>query len=202
MKPARIARSVTLVLALIVLLCFFGCAKGKRVDVDSEGELRAGVTTTSSLDVRTASRLMAESLLKKMSDIHKGPNPPSIAVLKIKNETSSYLDTGILTDKIRQELIRRAGDKIVFLDRDSLAAVAKEREAKRKGAIGSTGEKVLLGAGYFLTGAVRSIDKQAGSKRFTYTFMEVRLTDAESSQIKWEETYEFKKEGKTGFYDR
>jgi PBP1b-binding outer membrane lipoprotein LpoB len=170
--------------------------------VDSEPELKKGVTTLSSADVRTASEQMAKSLLGKMAEIHKGEGVPTVAVLRLKNNTKDYIDTEILTDQIRQILMKESGGKIAFLDRASLEAIAREREAKRKGALGSTGEKVLLGANYFLTGALRSLDKVAGSRRWTYTYVDVRLTDAESSQILWEESYEVKKEGRSGFYDR
>lgn len=189
------------VLAGLVLLVS-ACARGKRVPVTSEPELRAGSTTLSSLDIITASKSMADGLQKKMAEIYKGSSVPTIAILKVRNETRDYIDTDILTGQMRQQLMQNAGGKIAFLDRQALEAITKEREAKRKGAIGSTGEKVLLGADYFLTGALRSIDKVSGSKRFTYTYLEVHLTDAESSQIVWQESYEVKKEGRSAFYDR
>lgn len=192
--------SFTMLAALTIT--WTGCAKGRRVDVNSEPELKEGVTTLSSYDIRTAAKHFTDSMLKAMPAIHKGSGVPTIAVLPLENATSSYLDTKILTDQMRQDMMKFAGNKIAFVDRESLDAIVQERKAKRAGVLGSSGNKVLLGTDYFLAGAVRNIDKQVGSDRFTYSQISVRLLDAESRQILWEERYEVKKEGRSGFYDR
>jgi len=60
----------------------------------------------------------------------------------------------------------------------------------------------VLGADYFLTGSIRSVDKGSGRVRSTATFCRFRLTDAETMQIMWEDSYQVKKIGKQGVWDR
>ena len=79
---------------------------------------------------------------------------------------------------------------------------ALAREMKRRGEVSTAGQKMLLGADFFLTGTLSSIDKMMNGKRSTFTSYSFRLTDAESSAIIWEDEYDVKKVGKSGMYDR
>jgi len=90
---------------------------------------------------------------------------------------------------------------LVFLDRELSAQIFEERQMKQQGMYGGQPQGMVSGADYFLTGKLSSIDKVSGSKRSTYTRYAFRLTNANTSDIIWEDDYETKKVGSAGVYD-
>jgi uncharacterized protein (TIGR02722 family) len=184
---------------LLIGLAFVGCvAETSRVDVATD---EAGDTETSSKDLLAVAQNMARSLVQ-LPQISNAATPPRIAFADVKNETSEIINKNLFIEKMRTLLLKNAGGRMVFLDREISEQISKERQMKRSGEVGSSGSKVRSGADYFLTGKLSSIDKQLGGKRSTYTRYAFRLTDAESTDILWEDEYEVKKVGSAGLYDR
>jgi PBP1b-binding outer membrane lipoprotein LpoB len=185
--------------ALICLALFAGgCAYQGRVAVDSEDPFIS--TTTDSKDIETIVQEMARSIVT-VPQIANAQQPPTIAFASMVNKGPVPLDTEMLLEDIRTLLINNAGNKMVFLNRAKAEEVYRERESKRAGEITASTKKAVLGADYFLTGTIRSLDKTDGSMRSTYIVYNFNLTDAESMQIVWENSYKTKKVGKKGLYD-
>jgi penicillin-binding protein activator len=185
----------------VFLACWMamGCAGStNRVHVDETGGVED--TGIDSQDLRTIVQRMARSIIQ-INAIATADSPPRIAFLDIKNSSNDILDTGMFLRKIRTLLLKHSQGRIRFIDRARVREIIKEREAKRAGLISSAGSKNLAGADYFLTGNISSIDKAAGDLRSTYTLVSFRLTDAETSDIIWEDEYEMKKVGKRAFWD-
>ena len=186
----------------IVLVAAIGCGvRTVRVDPDQEPETKWGYTGTSSQDLRSATRKMAEAILQ-IPDIMSAQTPPTIAFHPVKNNTSEYVNTGAFLDEIRGVLIETAAGKMRFLDRAIQDKILEERGLKREGVVGSSGEKTLLGVDYFLTGQIDSIDTAGKGRRSTYMRYSFRLTDAESSAIIWQRRYEVKKAALSPIWDR
>ncbi len=180
-------------------LALAGCVAGtSRVDVATD---EAGDTETSSKDLVTVAQNMARSLVQ-LPQISSARTPPRIAFADVKNETNEIINKNLFIEKMRTLLLKNAGGRMVFLDREISEQITREREDKRRGELGSSGSKVRSGADFFLTGKLSSIDKQMKGKRSTYTRYAFRLTDAESTDILWEDEYEVKKVGSAGLYDR
>ena len=55
-----------------------------------------------------------------------------------------------------------------------------------------------LGTQYFLKGTLQSISKQSGKAESDYILASFRITDAETSQLIWEDSAEWKKVGGHG----
>jgi penicillin-binding protein activator len=191
----RLTHTWMIVLGLAVAGCV---AETNRVDIATD---EGGDTETSSKDLVTVAQNMSRSLVQ-LPQITNAKTPPRIAFADVKNETNEIINKNMFVEKMRTLLLKNAGGRMVFLDREISEQIMKERGAKRAGMIGSSGSKILSGADYFLTGKLSSIDKQSGGKRSTYTRYAFRLTDAESSDILWEDEYEVKKVGSAGWYDR
>lgn len=188
------------ILSLVFAAFLFGCvAKSNRVDVASDEPFSD--TETSSKDLVVVSEQMVRSLLQ-LPQVNNAKTPPRIAFSDVKNETNEIINKNLFIEKMRTQLLKNAAGKMVFLDREISADIEKERAGKRSGDVTSSGSKAKSGADYFLTGKLSSIDKQAGGQRSTYTRYSFRLTDAESTDILWEDEYEVKKVGKAGLYDR
>jgi len=189
-----------LFLVCTVLLFFPGCATApvshsQVIMPDDDDGL--GGTGIDSEDVRTASRKMAISILE-VPEIMKAQGVPRIALLPVKNSTRFIINKDILTQKIRIELNKNAAGKVRFLARDRMDDILKERQGKREGLTTSTKEADLLGVDFFLTGELTGISKGADGRRSDYVLMSFQLIDSETSDIIWEDSYEFKKVGTAG----
>lgn len=187
-------------IGVLLLSLFFGCvAKSNRIDVATDEPFSD--TETSSKDLVVVSEQMVRSLLQ-LPQISKSNTPPRIAFSDVKNETNEVINKNLFIEKMRTLLLKNAAGKMVFLDREISADIENERTNKRSGNVSSGQSKMKSGADFFLTGKLSSIDKQSGGSRSTYTRYAFRLTDAESTDILWEDEYEVKKVGKAGLYDR
>ncbi len=178
-----------------------GCAApmSQRMDVDSPSPL--GDTTTDSQDLRTIAQRMARGIVT-VNQVARADAPPRIAFLDVNNRTNQIIDKEIFLNSIRTLLIQHADGKVIFLDRARINQIMAERELKRKGVVGASERKILSGVDFFLTGELNAIDKVEGASRLTYTRYSFRLTDAESSDIIWEDAYEVKKLGRRGVFDQ
>jgi len=189
----------TLILFALSMLFSACVASTNRVDVATDDPFSD--TETTSKDLVAVAQNMARSLIQ-VPQISTAKAPPRIAFADVKNETSEIINKNLFIEKMRTLLLKNAAGRMVFLDRELSEQIAKERQMKRSGQVGSSGSKIVSGADFFLTGKLSSIDKVAGGKRSTYTRYVFRLTDAESTDIIWEDEYEVKKVGEAGTYDR
>jgi PBP1b-binding outer membrane lipoprotein LpoB len=144
---------------------------------------------------------MARSLIT-IPQISRAETAPRVAFLDVRNRTNQIIDKEIFLNSIRTLLIQNTQGRVVFLDRTRINEVIAERELKRRGVVGASDRKILSGVDFFLTGELNAIDKVEGAARSTYTRYSFRLTDAESSDIIWEDVYEVKKVGRRGTFDQ
>ncbi len=191
-------------LQLVSIACLatlISCSAGKtnRVAIDTDEPFSD--VETSSKDLGDIAQKMSASLLQ-LAQIGQANAPVRIAFSDVKNETNEIINKNLFIEKMRTLLLKNARGKMIFLDREISSDIAKEREQKRSGEVSSSSSKIKSGADYFLTGKLSSIDKVAGNKRSNYTRYSFRLTDAESTDILWEDDYEVKKVGEAGLYDR
>jgi len=194
-----VRRAMTFGISLLAL-ALVGCvASTQRVDVATDEPFSD--TETSSKDLETVAQQMARAMIL-LPQIQNSAKPPRIAFADVKNETNEIINKNMFIEKMRTLLLKNAGGKVIFLDRELSAQISNERGAKRSGQVTAGELKSVHGADFFLTGKLSSIDKQSGGKRSTFTRYAFRLTDAESTGILWEDEYEVKKIGKAGLYDR
>ena len=199
MRSRPLPRIVIVALSLLTMLACASQRGPRRIHVDQDS--MAEDTGVSSQDLRTVTQRMARSLIT-VHPIAMAPKPPRIAFIEMRNNTSEILDTNMFLGKIRSQLIKHGQGRLRFLDRASVKAIIKEREAKRAGLVTSGKRAGLGGADFFLTGNISGIDKSAGAHRATYTRFSFRLTDAETSDIIWEDEYEMKKVATRDYWDQ
>ena len=188
---------LTAVLALaLAATAAAGCTGHQMRRVNPSRDDNVGGTMIDSSDVivstdRAAAEL-AEALLKSPE------NNVVVAPATIKNESPQPFNTGMLTDRMIDDLVRACGARVRFLAREQIDEVVKERDAKRQGVYSATEQKALLGAHYLLTGRITSLSKRADGDRADYFVLAFRLVDAEDSHVAWTNNYEFKKVGDAG----
>lgn len=186
---------LTAVLALAFAAASAGCGHSmERVNPSADDDV--GGTLIDSADViaatdKAASELADALLQSKESDLIVAPTT-------IKNESVQPFNTGMLTDRMIDTLVRKCGARVRFLAREHVDEVVKERDAKRSGVYAPTEQKALLGAQCLMTGRITSLSKRADGDRADYFVLAFRLVDAEDSHVMWTNNYEFKKVGDSG----
>ncbi len=126
--------------------------------------------------------------------------PPRIIIDNeyFRNESSSIINTNLLTDRLRVELNRAANGRMVFVGRHFADMVEKERELKRDGAVdGGTIRRTQATAGgdYRLGGRIASLDAmdRNSQTRSRYHQVTFEMIDLELGTIVWSGSYEMKK---------
>jgi len=186
---------------MVTSAVMIGCTgETKRMDPDqmSDAELGTGIT---SQDFRSIAGRMARSLVT-LPQIQSATAPPKVAFASVVNNSNDYIDGDAFLRKMRTELIKNAEGRIMFLDRALIDQIDRENRDKARGKRTASGEQTPLGADFFLTGVIDSIDRVAGRGRTTYLRLSFRLSDAGSSAVVWEDEYEIKKHATTGIMYR
>lgn len=189
-----------------LLLCLGGVAlaggcsgQTARMDVDSEDDAMQGAI--GSKDFRAVCFEMAQSVVR-LPQIQNASSPPTIAFFEMVNNSDELVNAEDILYKIRTELIKNSAGKMVFLDRDAIEKIKAERRDKERGKVTASSDKALYGADFFMSGRIEGIRRTRGRRETEYIRIAVRLTDAQTSGIVWENDYEFKKLFIAGAYDR
>jgi hypothetical protein len=115
------------------------------------------------------------------------------------NDSSNRINKNVITDRLRVELNRAAGGRIVFVARHYGNMVAREREMKREGAVDAgtiRATRAQAGADFRLGGRISSLDAQSTRTGTVSRFHQItfELVDLEQGSIPWSGIYEFRKE--------
>jgi len=187
-------------LLLLVVGLIAGCTSStRRVEVGKE--LVTDPTSISVQDFETIAQKMTRSMIS-LPQIQKAGEPPTIAFLSVEHRSNDYIDKKAFLEKMRTLLIRHSGGKMVFLDRHHLEALNAEKDAKESGELTASRESQMLGADFFLTGLISSINSAGGSEKTIFRRYAFRLTDASNSAIIWEDDYEVQIYHKRGWIYR
>ncbi|MFN3408450.1 MAG: penicillin-binding protein activator LpoB [Limisphaerales bacterium] len=196
---------IKLVLPLVTVALFAsGCASGvknpsgvpvTRMNADEQGFV-AG-TGVESQDLVAVTDKMARSILA-LPQIANAATPPYIVLEPVNNNTRFPINKDIFNTRIRTELNRKSQGKVIFLDRERMAALERERNLKRAGEVTASADPNLQefrGADYFLTGELQGLSTRTRAGTSDYILYAFRLTDVRTSAIVWEDAAEIKKQG-------
>ena len=156
-----------------------------------------GGTGVESQDLVTVSDKMARGIMG-IPQIVNAATPPIIVLDPVNNETRFPINKDIFLSRIRGELVKKSGGKVTFLARERMAALEKERNLKREGAVTSASDPKLQefkGADYFLTGELKGLSTRTSKGTSDYILYDFHLIDARTSAIVWEDNAEIKKQG-------
>lgn len=114
------------------------------------------------------------------------------------NESSSRINKNLLTDRLRIQLNEKAGDKLVFVGREYISMIEKERALKRSGTTDAGTIRTThatAGADFRLTGRISSLDSVNSNTQLTSRYHQIifELYDLELGTVAWNGIYEFKK---------
>ena len=166
-----------------------------RMNADEQGFV-AG-TGVESQDLVAVTDKMSRSIMG-IPQIANATTPPIIVLDPVENKTRFPINKDIFLTRIRSELNKKSGGKVTFLARERMAALEKERNLKREGAVTATSDPVkqeFKGADYFLTGSLEGLSTRTTAGTSDYILYAFQLIDARTSAIVWEDNAEIKKQG-------
>jgi PBP1b-binding outer membrane lipoprotein LpoB len=197
--------AIKLLLPLTAAAFVAGCASSgvknpsgvpvTRMNADEQGFV-AG-TGVESQDLVAVSDKMSRGILS-IPQIANATTPPIIVLDPVENKTRFPINKDIFLTRIRSELNKKSMGKVTFLARDRMAALEKERNLKREGAVTASsdpGKQEFLGANYFLTGSLEGLSTRTKAGTSDYILYAFQLIDARTSAIIWEDNAEIKKQG-------
>jgi penicillin-binding protein activator len=196
---------IKLTLALTITALVVGCASRgvknpsgvpvTQMRADEQGFV-AG-TGIESQDLVAVTDKMARSILG-IPQIAHAATPPIIVLDPVDNQTRFPINKDMFLTRIRAELNTKSAGKVTFLARDRMAALERERNLKREGAITAGSDpnvQEFLGANYFLTGTLQGLSTRTRAGTSDYILYAFQLIDARTSAIIWEDVAEIKKQG-------
>lgn len=194
-----------LFISLTSIVLVAGCASSGVKNPSGTGvtQLKAdeqgfvGGTGVESQDLVAVTDKMARSVLG-IPQIASAATPPVVVLDPVVNETRFPINKDIFLTRIRSELNSKCRGKVTFLARDRMAALEKERNLKREGAITASSDPNLQefkGADYFLTGSLQGLSTRTSKGTSDYILYAFQLIDARTSAIVWEDNAEIKKQG-------
>lgn len=154
-------------------------------------------TGVESQDLVAVTDKMARSILE-IPQIGAAPTPPTVVLEPVENQTRFPINKDIFLTRIRAQLNSKARGKVVFLARNQMAALEKERNLKREGQVTSSADasvQEFKGADYFLTGTLQGMSTRTTAGTSDYILYDFHLVDARTSAILWEDSAEIKKQG-------
>lgn len=178
--------------AAMVLTATPGLAKKKdghaAVDLDPSGRGLVTGTGFESRDLIGMADRLVRDLLQR-PDIVGTATPPRIIVdsSRLINKSSQRLDTDMISDQLRAQLMRAAQGRMRFLSREAMEDVMAERELKRAGTVDVATRglaKAVAGSDFKLTGRITSLDARNNNTGMMQRSMQVifELIDLETSE--------------------
>lgn len=154
-------------------------------------------TGVESQDLVAVTDKMARSILTT-PQIISAQGTPRVVLDPVVNNTRFPINKDIFLARIRAELNTKARGKVVFLARDRMAALERERQMKQTGQVTSTSDPTKVefkGADFFLTGTLSGLTTRTSAGTSDYILYAFQLIDARTSDIIWEDSAEIKKQG-------
>jgi PBP1b-binding outer membrane lipoprotein LpoB len=154
-------------------------------------------TGVESQDLVAVTDKMSRSILST-PQITAAQGVPRIVLDPVVNETRFPINKDIFLTRIRVQLNSKAQGKVLFLARDRMAALEKERQMKQTGQVTSSSDphvQEFKGADFFLTGKLEGMTTRTRAGTSDYILYSFQLIDARTSDIIWEDSAEIKKQG-------
>lgn len=126
---------------------------------------------------------------------HNG-NRPVVFVGTVRNETSDYVDTKLVTKRFEEELIN-SGRVRVVADRDQRGEIRDERQQGQAWNMPETVKKqaMELGADFILLGRVGEVKQESNDRRTIVQYYQINLEliDIQSNEKVWIGSKDIKK---------
>jgi PBP1b-binding outer membrane lipoprotein LpoB len=154
-------------------------------------------TGVESQDLVAVTDKMSRSILTT-PQIVNAKGVPRVVLDPVNNETRFPINKDIFLSRIRAYLNSNARGKVIFLARDRMATLERERQMKQSGQVTASSDPNVVefkGADFFLTGKLSGLTTRTHAGTSDYILYTFQLIDARTSDIVWEDSAEIKKQG-------
>ncbi len=154
-------------------------------------------TGVESTDIVAATDKMAREILN-IPEIANAQGKPYVITEPVINNTRFALNKEIFLTRIRQQLNEKARGKMIFLARDRIALLEKERQLKQSGQVTTSSDpnvQEFRGADYLLTGKLEGQSTRTSQGISDYILYTFQLINMRTSEIVYDGAYEIKKQG-------
>ncbi|HTM46609.1 MAG TPA: penicillin-binding protein activator LpoB [Polyangiaceae bacterium] len=188
----RLTHAVFCSLIFAVLGGAVACGGPKAVRGDEVAGLDDQALSTG-LDRKDLQKMLQQNMdvLEKSAVVGRWQteNRPSLAVMRIKNETSEHIDSALqsLLSDIETIMVNAGHVRVISQeDQPQLMAELRQQQSDSfdQAQIAQWGKQV--GARYFITGKVYSVDERGQDQRRVQYFLFMRVLDAQTGDILWQ----------------
>ena len=180
-----------------VLLCsaFLIACSGPQVRYGDAKGVETVNANYGSTDLQMIAESMTRSLLQS-KPISASKDAPRVTLAEVKNKTSEYIDTTVITDKIRTQLLKSGQVRFAVSISEMQNQVDELKRQNQTGlykssTISKTGN--MQGAQYRIEGSIASIVKTNKDVKDVYYVFNLNLIDNESGLIEWADEKEIRK---------
>lgn len=200
-----IRKTLDIANAAICAALLAGCASAGVKNPSGTGvtEMRADEkgfvagTGVESQDLVRVSDKIARGILSA-PQIASAQTPPVVILDPVINETRFPVNKNIFLERIQAQLISQSAGKVQFMARERMAALERERDLKRTGAVTASSDpraQEFKGADYFLTGKLSGLSTSSRGAVSDYILYTFQLIDVRTGAIVWGGDDEIKKQG-------
>ena len=191
MKTTHKIKSFALTIALIML----AACSGPQVRYGDAKSVETVNTDFGSTDLQSIAESMARSLLQAKA-ISASRDAPTVTLAAVKNKTSEYIDTGVIGEKIRTQLLKSGQVRFAVGINEMQSQVDELKRQNQSGlyknsTVSKTGN--MEGAKYRIEGAISSIVKQTKNVKDVFYVFNLSLIDNESGLLEWADEKEIRK---------
>jgi len=154
-------------------------------------------TGIESQDLVAVTDKMARSILG-IPQIANAQGTPCVVLDPVDNQTRFPINKDMFLTRIQSQLISKAQGKVVFVARDRMQALERERAMKQAGQVTSSSDPNVVefkGADFFLTGKLSGLTTRTKAGTSDYILYTFELIDVRTSAIVWGDSAEIKKQG-------
>lgn len=197
-------KSASILITSLFAVFLAGCATTSPITGDSNvtyEDAKAVDTVTTDLgstDIQMIAEKMTQSLIQTPEIRQAIKKRQLLMASPVKNKTSEYFDTRMITDTILTQL-QKNGVKYTIEGEDMQNQVDELRRQNQTGLYKkSKTAKIgnMEGAKYRLDGSISSIIKRNSSMKSAYYKMNLRLIDIETGVVEWSDEQEIRKSSK------
>ena len=154
-------------------------------------------TGIESTDIVAATDKIARQVLS-VPEIANAQGRPYVITDPVINNTRFAFNKDIFMDRLRAQLNEHARGKMMFLARERIATLERERQLKQSGQITTSSDpnvQEFRGADYLLTGKLSGQSTRTSQGISDYVLYTFQLISMRTSEIVYEGSYEIKKQG-------
>lgn len=191
-----IMKSKTIHLSTLILsVAILAACSGPQVRYGDAKSVETVNANYGSTDLQMIAEAMTRSLLQSKA-ISGSKDAPIVTLADVKNKTSEYIDTRVITDKIRTQLTKsgqvRFAVSVTEMQNQTDELKRQNQSGLYKGStIAKTGN--MQGAQYRIEGSIASIVKTNKDVKDVYYVFNLNLINNESGLIEWADEKEIRK---------